>query len=92
MLSKTQESRVEFVNTEMDTCFQHVKDARAALSAGDLEQGKQYARAGENGYENIVKFLAEIESTDRRAQIEHRWNQLRAELDDVQTQLTMRSE
>ena len=85
--SKTQASRVEFVHEELASCFRNVETANAAYDSREYDVAKRHAKAAEDGYETIVRFLGEIEEEAQRTEIEHRWNQLRAELDALQARL-----
>ncbi len=91
MRSKTQASRVEYLNQELANCFASLREAKAEADAGRTEAAKKRGKVAEDGYANLVRFLAEIESEAERTKIEQDWNQLRGELDDLHVQLKEQS-
>jgi hypothetical protein len=87
MAAKTQKARYEFLTAELSACFAGVKAGLSELESGHRDAAEQEAQKAEKGYKTIVGSLAELDDVQQRAEVERNWQNLRVELDGLQTML-----
>ena len=85
--TKGEQTRVDFLQTDLALCFTFADLAQTELALGDREAAPQVLAKAEHGYATVARFLPEVEDLERRKEIERKWNDLRAALDSVHSQL-----
>src|SRR4051794_5070834 len=85
--AKSEESRMDFLRTDLALCFTFTDLAKTEIAAGDRDAAiRVYAKA-EDGYTTIAHFVPEVRSAEHRNEITRRLRELRAVLDVLQQRL-----
>lgn len=76
-----QETRYEFLNVELQSCFNAIDFADKELQRGNSEFAAKEIGVAERGVVKIRRFLGELEDPERRIQIEAGLDQLKTAID-----------
>jgi len=85
--SKTEQNSYEFIVAELDVCFSSVKNGIRDLESGNREAAQKESEKAEMGYKTVIGFVARLGEEQQRAEVEKRWNELRARLDMLHSML-----
>src|SRR3954454_21339100 len=85
--TKGEQTRIDFLQTDLALCFTFADLAQTELRFGDPEAARQALAKAETGYATIARFLTEVQDRERRNEIGRKWNDLRTVLDSVHGQL-----
>lgn len=81
--ARTQQARVEFLQTDLDLCFTYVRVAETEHRLGDRAGAEQALRNAENGYAAIWRFLPDVEHGEKRRDLQSQLSKLREVLDGL---------
>lgn len=86
LLEKTAETRQQFLQAELETCFTAVDMAKYELSVGNFDVAEREVSYVEHGIRTLRRFLSEMPLEQRR-QIEARVADLQHSLELVKSKL-----
>ena len=68
--AETQASRHEFLKAELRTCFTAIDFGTTEFELGNREVAANEIRSAEKGYATLLRFIPELDSPQRREEIE----------------------
>ncbi|SRR5260221_497443 len=83
----TEQTRYEFLTTDLEVCFTFAKVVEAKIRLNDREAAEGALVKAERGYDTIRRFLADVRNSEHRKEIETKLNRLRTSLDALRSQL-----
>ena len=83
----TEQTRYEFLTTDLGVCFTLAKVVEERIRLNDREVAKQALVKAERGYETVRRFLPDVRNSEHRDEIETKLKQLRTSLDALKGQL-----
>ena len=81
--ARTQQARIEFLQTDLDLCFSLVRIAETERQVGELGAAEQAFKKAENGYSAIWRFLPDVEHGEKRRELQSQLSKLREALDGL---------
>lgn len=78
------QSRVNFLEADLDLCFTFADVAKTRRETGDRIAAHSVLEMAETGYAAILRISAHVESPDHKNHIERKLADLRAKLDNEQ--------
>jgi hypothetical protein len=85
--AKSQQNRLDFLQTDLALCFTFAHLVKTELRRGDREAAQRVLAKPEERYATISRFLPEGEKAEHQYEIERKLNDLRTTLDGLQHQL-----
>src|SRR4051794_29494455 len=85
--AQTQENWYEFLKVELLSCFNAIDFGDTELRRGERDVAAKEIRSAEKGYENILRYLPQLDSEERRHEIEAELPRLRAVVDALRNKL-----
>jgi hypothetical protein len=85
--AKSQQNRLDFLQTDLALCFTFADFVKTELELGDLEAAQRVFARAEEGYAAIARFLPDVENAEHQHEIERKLSDLRTTLDGLQHQL-----
>jgi hypothetical protein len=79
--ARTEQNRIDFLQTDLALCFTFIDLAKTELAGGDREAAMQALANAENGYATIARFAPEVNNPEQRNDIEQKLGELRSALD-----------
>jgi hypothetical protein len=80
----TDQSRVDFLRTDLGLCFTFADLAKTEREIGDRAAAQRVLEKAETGYATIARMLAHVENADQKHEIEQKLTELRTRLDGEQ--------
>lgn len=80
----TDQSRVDFLQTDLGLCFTFADLAKTEREIGDRAAAHRVLEKAETGYATILRMSADLQNPDQKKDIEQKLANLRAKLDDEQ--------
>jgi|SRR5581483_252154 hypothetical protein len=80
----TNQSRVDFLQTDLALCFTFADLAKTEYQSGDRDAARSILEKAEIGYATIAGFLGDVENPDQKSEIAKKLAELHAGLDKEQ--------
>ena len=81
--ARTQQTRIDFLQTDLDLCFTFISVAETEHRTGDRAAAEQALKHAENGYAAIWRFLPDVEHGEKRRELQSQLSKLREILDGL---------
>jgi len=80
----TDQSRVDFLQTDLELCFTFADLAKTERGIGDLDAAHRLLEKAELGYVTMAGILPAVESAGQKIEIQEKLTELRGRLDREQ--------
>ena len=80
----TDQTRLDFLQTELALCFTFADLAKTKRQIGHRDAARGVLEKAETGYATIARFLADLKNPDQQNQVAQKLADLRARLDTEQ--------
>ena len=81
----TEQTRIDFIRTDLDLCLTFAKVAETAIDMGNSEHAERSMSNAEKGYTDMLRFFSQatdISAGDRR-ELQSKFKRLRERLDGL---------
>ena len=86
--AQTEQLRLEFITTELETCRTFASLAATELQIGDREAAEHCITESKKACDTAIRFLSTVTCSEERRRLEKRVRDLRETLDDVRQRIT----
>jgi len=85
--ARTEQNRVDFLQTDLALCFTFIDVAETELAMGDREAARRALDKAQDGYATIDRFAPEVENPEHHNDIERKLRELRSALDALHNRI-----